>query len=166
VTYAKTACVVGRAGAMGGARPLRPIPARQRRTDPGSVSAAITRMRPPQLGQTLTSMRKTRASRSALAVTAKDGWCRPTRASSGRKPGFPRPPRPAVPPPGAAASRSGTAAPAGLGLTSPPASPHAARNPATRSTAAPSAPPLPGRSAVAADAARCGRRWLPGPDRG
>jgi uncharacterized membrane protein YphA (DoxX/SURF4 family) len=39
---------------MGGARPLRPIPARQQWIDPGSVSAAITRMRPPQSGQTLT----------------------------------------------------------------------------------------------------------------
>ena len=53
----KCGCGSGRAGAIGGARPLSPIPSRQRRIDAGSVSAAITRIGPPQSGQPLTSVR-------------------------------------------------------------------------------------------------------------
>ena len=71
---------------MGSARPLRPIPERQRRIDPGSVSAAITRMRPLQSGQTRTSMRKTRASNfahdSRWRPDAGRAWAEPSSASS------------------------------------------------------------------------------------
>ena len=70
-------CGGARGGTMGGGCAGRPTPCRKRRIEAGSVRAAITRMRPPQRSQVLTSMEKPRARRVAhVSLAMRVAACR------------------------------------------------------------------------------------------